>query len=604
MNKILISLLFSAIFVLSALAGQGGAASQAGPVSWGFLVMGLFGGLSLFLYGMEMMSRGLKETAGSHMRSILAALTSNRFYGLLAGAFVTMVIQSSSATTVMLVSFVQAELMTFAQSIGVIFGANIGTTVTAQLIAFKLTDFALGMIAVGFALKMFAKTDRQKELGSVILGFGILFFGMKLMSDAMKPLRTLPGFIDMIKGLENPLLGIAVGSVFTGLIQSSSAFTGIVIVLSQQGFVSLEAGIPLIFGANIGTCITAGFASIGASREAKRVAVAHVMFQVVGVLIFIFWIPAFAKLVTDVSAAFGSSDIARQIANAHTLFNFSVGFLMLPFTGVMAVLIMKILPKKKVYKPGDSELKVWHLEDAMIETPALAIDLVRTEVARMAKILNRMLDAVIIPFISDPDLIMESKELSEDEKKDLIREIPVHDKIFPHLTLEEGLHLRERKIDFLDEKVGEYLMKIARQHLSEEEAAEVFQLTSVTNDIESIGDIIHRNIVPLMMKKKAVKAEFSTRGKEELLMYHSKVMKQISRLKAAFEEKDRHLTQKIIAKEIEYTDLETQFRYLHIKRVIQKESKSLKTHEIHLELMDLLKQINVYTANIAKTLLR
>ncbi len=602
MNKFLISLILVCLIVGSAIASGGVSNPQNSGIAWGFLIMGLFGGLSFFLYGMEMMSEGMKRTAGSQMRSILAALTSNRFFAMLAGAFVTMVIQSSSATTVMLVSFVQAELMTFAQSLGVIFGANIGTTVTAQLIAFKLTDYALGMIAVGFGIKMFGKNEKYREIGNIILGFGILFFGMKLMSDAMSPLRTLPGFIDMIKGLENPLLGIIVGGLFTALIQSSSAFTGIVIVLSQQGFITLEAGIPLILGANIGTCITAGLASIGTSREAKRVAIAHVLFQVIGVMLFIFWIPTFAQLITKISAFFGSSEIARQIANAHTIFNISVGIAILPFTGLLASIIMKILPAKYEKKSGDSELKVWHLDDSIIETPSLAIDLVRTEIARMARILSRMLNAIIIPFISDPDLIRHDPKLSRDEKNRLILEIPTHDAFYKHMTLLQGIDLREEKIDFLDEKIHEYLMKIARQELHKDEAEEVFIMTSVTNDMESIGDIIHRNILPLIKKKKRLKAEFSTQGKEELMRYHVKVIKQISRLRETFEEKDRNIATRIMAKEGKYTDLEIQFRLKHMKRVIQKQGKSIKTHEVHLELMDLLHQINVYTINIAKTL--
>ena len=563
--------------------------------------MGLFGGLSFFLYGIEMMSEGMKKTAGRQMRSILAALTSNRFFAFVAGAFVTMVIQSS-ATTVMLVSFVQAELMTFTQSIGVIFGANVGTTVTAQLIAFKLTDYALGMIAFGFVLKMFVKNDKYREIGNIILGFGILFFGMKLMSDSMSPLRTLPGFIDMIKGLENPFLGIIVGSLFTALIQSSGAFAGIVIVLAQQGFITLEAGIPLILGANIGTCITVVLASIGTSREAKRVAIAHVLFQVIGVLLFICWIPSFANLITEVSAFFGSSQMARQIANAHTIFNVSVGIAILPFTGLFASIIMKILPAKFEKKPWDAEIKVWHLDDSMIETPSLAIDLVRTEIARMAKILNRMLNAIIIPFISDPDLIRAHPNIPKDEKDRLIREIPSHDMIFKHLTLQEGIDLRERKIDFLDEKIHEYLMKIARHELNEHEAEEVFKMTSVTNDMESIGDIIHRNMLPLLKKKKALKVEFSTEGKEDLMRYHHKVTKQIRRLQETFEEKDKDIANTIMVKETEYNELETQFRLKHMHRVLQRKGKSLKTHETHLEFMDLLKQINVYTINIAKIL--
>lgn len=603
MKKISASFLSVFLMITTAVAGGGSSSTQNTEISWGYLVMGLFGGLAFFLHGMEMMSEGMKKSAGNQMRSILATLTSNRFLALVSGAFVTMVIQSSSATTVMLVSFVQAELMTFAQSLGVILGADIGTTITAQLIAFKLTDYALAMIAIGFYLRMFGRKDKTKEMGNVILGFGILFFGMKLMSDAMKPLRTLPGFIDMIKGLENPIMGLLVGTLFTGLIQSSSAFTGIVIVLAQQGFITLEAGIPLIFGSNIGTCITAGIATIGTSRDAKRVAIAHVLFKILGVLLFIFWIPSFAKMITSLSACFGSSGTARQIANAHTIFNVSLGLVFLPVTGVLAAFILKIFPERRKKKRDEPELKIWHLDESMIETPSLAIDLVRTEIARMAKILGRMLNAIIIPFISDADLIRDNPKFSADEKERLIQEIPTHDEVHKHMTLLEGIDFREKKIDFLDEKIYDYLMKIARQELNKHEAEEVFKMTSVANDMESIGDIIHRNILPLIAKKKELKAEFSSAGKEELMRYHLKVIKQISRLRETFEEKDRMVATRIMAKEDKYTDLEVQFRLKHMERVIRKKEKSLKTHEIHLELMDLLKQVNVYTINIAKTLL-
>ena len=258
------------LFILGVLMLQplfAGLGTATGAISWAALIMTLAGGLALFLYGMEKMSEGMKKSAGNRMRNILSALTNNRIIGMVVGAFVTMVIQSSSATTVMLVSFVQAQLMTFVQCLGVILGADIGTTITAQLIAFKLTDYALLMIAVGFTLTMFSKKDSTKYIGEAILGFGILFFGMKLMSDAMKPLRTYQPFINMLRGLENPILGLLVGTVFTALIQSSSAFTGIIIVLAQQGLLTLEAGIPLVMGANIGTCITAGLASIGTSRS-------------------------------------------------------------------------------------------------------------------------------------------------------------------------------------------------------------------------------------------------------------------------------------------------------------------------------------------------
>ena len=562
------------------------AANADGTIQWGMLIISLFGGLALFLFGMEQMSEGMKKTAGDKMRSILSALTNNRLIGMTVGAFVTMVIQSSSATTVMLVSFVQAQLMTFVQSLGVILGADIGTTITAQLIAFKLTDYALLMIAVGFAIRMFSRKENSKHIGEVILGFGILFFGMKLMSDAMKPLRTYQPFIDMLRGLENPFLGLFVGAVFTALIQSSSAFTGIVIVLAQQGLLTLDAGIPLILGANIGTCITAGLASIGTSREARRVAIAHVMFKIAGVLLFIFWIPTFAEIIRSISPTSSSvgmdklaSETPRQIANAHTIFNVSLAFIFLPFTTFFANIIMKIYPEKKEDK--GVQPVIWHLDDDVISIPALAIDLARSEILRMAKIIGRMLEAVIEPFTTNE---------------------PLQDKIYPQLSLVEGIEMREEKLDYLDERIVKYLRKIGQHELSENQTQELYGLMSIANDIESIGDTIEKNMIPLLAKKDSLNMDFSPEGKEELTIYHNKVCKQINRLKKAFSKLDPGKAEKIIHKEGKYSALETKYRISHLKRMHQEREESIETHEIHMELMDLLKQINVYSGEIAKTI--
>jgi len=547
--------------------------------------------------GLFSLRNGENESTGNQLRTILAALTRNRIVALFVGAFVTMVIQSSSATTIMLVSFVQAGLMSFAQSLGVILGADIGTTITAQLIAFKVTDYAMLMIAIGFGLRMFSKTDSLRNIGEVILGFGILFYGMKLMSDAMKPLRTYPEFIEIMKNLETPLFGLIVGTIFTALVQSSSATTGVVIVLAQQGVITLEAGIPIIFGANIGTCVTAGLASIGLSREAKRVALAHVLFKVAGVILFVFWIPEFAALIRSATTHLGSG-IARQIANAHTIFNVSLALLFLPFTTLFSKLVLIFLPDKE--EDSGIKLAVWHLDDNVISSPALALDLARTEISRMAKLLGRMMRAIIIPYMSDKRLIAE-EGVSKEEIDLLIREIPTRDEFFSQLTLLEGIDMREEKIDFLDEKVREYLFKIVRQDLSEDQAREVYGMISIADDMESIGDIIHRNLVPLIKKKKNLSTDFSLEGKEELMIYHEKVCGQIELLRRAFAERDLDKAREIMARKKEYLDLETYYRIQHLERVRHERPESMGTHEVHMELMDLMKQIIVYTTSIAKT---
>jgi len=555
-------------------------------ISWFFLVMGLLGGLVLFLYGMEKMSEGLKKSAGKGMRNILSALTNNRIIGLAVGAFVTMVIQSSSATTVMLVSFAQAQLLTFGQTLSVILGANIGTTVTAQLIAFKLTDYAFLMIIIGFALTIFSKKDSLKYLGESLLGFGILFLGMKIMSDSMRPLRDYEPFIDLMKNLENPIYGLIIGAVFTALIQSSSAFTGIVIVLAQQGLLSLNAGIPLLLGANIGTCITAGLATLGTSREAKRVALAHVIFNTAGAIIFLFWIPYFVDLVrwmSPVSDATGIDKLAaetpRQIANAHTFFNVSVAVVFLPFTALLSKAVLKILPVEE--SEAAIEVFTWHLDDKAISTPSLAIDLSHAEVGRMAKILRRMLRAIIHPLFNDRDEA---------------------DNIHKHLTIIEGIEMREEKIDFLHEKVTSYLLKIGREELSEEQSREVFNLISIVRDMEAIGDIIHRDMFPLIAKKRALSFDFSQEGHEEIELYHAKIYKQLVRLEVTFSEQKFKKAKKIVSKEDRYADLESEFKVKHLERLKEERKESIATHEIHMDIMDNLKQISVYVTEIAKSI--
>lgn len=575
--KLCRSLFWLTIFMILPAQSLLAADQKPAGISWGFLIIGLLGGLALFLYGMDKMSEGMKKSAGNQMRAILAALTKNRVIALLVGAFVTMVIQSSSATTVMLVSFVQAGLMTFTQTLGVILGADIGTTVTAQLIAFKLTDYALLMIAIGFGLRMFSKSENLKNIGEVILGFGILFFGMKLMSDTMKPLRSYPDFIDLLKGLENPILGLLVGALFTALIQSSSAFTGILIVLAQQNLITLEAGIPMIFGANVGTCITAALSSIGTSREAKRVALAHILFKLAGVVLFFFWIPQFADLIHFLAERFQSGP-ARQVANAHTIFNVGLGLLFLPCTPLFGNLILRILPDK----PEDNDLKpaTWHLDESKITTPAIAIDLARTEISRMAKLIGRMQRAIIVPFLSS--------ETRQDE-------------FYPQLTLIEGIGMREQKVNFLQEKITQYLLQISKQALSDDQSREVFGLISIVKDMESLGDLIDRNLIPMIPKKQNLESDFSHEGKEELLIYHEKVCNQIYLLREALAERSPEKAHEIMASEKKYLDLESRYRIQHLERLRHERRESLDTHSVHLELMDLMKQIIVYSSNIAKT---
>ncbi len=545
-----------------------------------FLVIGLAGGLGMFLYGMNMMSDGMKKTAGDRLRSILSRLTHNRLIALAVGAFVTMIIQSSSATTVMLVSFVQAQLMTFVQSFGIILGANVGTTITAQIVAFKLTDYALLMVAIGLGLFMLGKSEKIKNIGETILGFGLLFFGMKVMSDAMHPLRTYAPFIDLLVTLENPVWGILVGAIFTALIQSSSAFTGILIVLAIQGLLTLEAGIPLIFGANIGTCITAGLAGIGASREAKRVAVAHTMFQLIGVFLFIWWIPYFADFVRWLSpkgaseligAAYLADVVPRQVANAHTIFNIATALVVLPFIGWAAGIVMRILPHK--VEPVKELYKTKFLDESLLSTPALALSLARAEILRMGEMAKKMVQQISEPFLS------RNREVLND--------------------LEE----MEEEIDFLEVKINDYLTRISRQSIPEDQAGEVFQMMYTATEFEQIADIVSKNLHPRALEWLGSSHQFSEQGKKEIEEYHISALKQISRAIDTFKDADLKKAKKMKRKFKKYRAMEEGYIRTHYERLLEDIPETKATSEYHIDLMEQFRRINGHATNIARILL-
>ncbi len=569
-------LLMFIIVTLPTILFAGSSSGAQKEISWFLLVTSLFGGLGMFLYGMEMMSDGMKMTAGNQMRSILEKLTSNRFFAVGVGAFVTMVIQSSSATTVMLVSFVNSGLLSFAQGLGVILGSNIGSTVTAQIVAFKVTDYALALIAAGALMSLFSKKDSTRNIGFVILGFGLLFYGMKVMSDTMKPLRSNPTFNTILTSFENPFMGILAGAIFTALIQSSSATTGIVITLASGGSITLEAGIPLILGANIGTCVTALLAGLNASREAKRVAIAHVTFNLIGVALFCFWIPTFAEMVAQTS-----DNIPRQIANAHTIFNILATVVFIPFTTHIASMIIRFFPDQEktrnIEKPA-----VLNLDEKVLEHPPVAISNAQAEIRGVVGLTERVLGSLVSPFVSD--------ELQAD----------IED---PDQDFDKGMQVRLDKIEFLNQAILSYLVKISKQDLDDAQSREVFSLVSVVNYLNSIKNAVSLRFSILLGKKDSLDSGFTEIGQNELIEYHNKMLKQIKRLGQFFEKYDRKKIEKIMKKGEKYKNLEEKYRIEHIKRISVEESESKPRTQLQLELMDLLKEISIFIDLIASNLL-
>lgn len=353
--------------------------------------LNLLGGLALFLFGMQMMSNGLEAAAGNRMQKILERLTSNRFLGVLVGAGITALIQSSSATTVMVVGFVNSGMMTLKQAVWIIMGANIGTTITGQLIALDIGAIAPLLAFLGVATAMFIKNKQIQHCGHIVAGLGILFIGMEFMSSAMVPLRESPVFVNMVTKFSNPLVGILTGTVFTAIIQSSSASVGILQALALSGVIGLPSAVYVLFGQNIGTCITAILASIGTNRNAKRTTIIHLMFNIIGTIIFT--LVCMTTPLTTLVASFTPDNAAAQIANMHTLFNITTTLLLIPFGTQLADLAVRILPEHPSEKEEGFHLKyitpIAHARENQIGASSIAVHNVGNELARMAEMVTK-----------------------------------------------------------------------------------------------------------------------------------------------------------------------------------------------------------------------
>ncbi|MDX2494206.1 MAG: Na/Pi cotransporter family protein [Desulfuromusa sp.] len=544
---------------------------------WGGIVMGVFGGLALFLFGLEQMTDALKATAGTNLKMVLERLTENRFSGAIVGALVTAVIQSSSVTTVLVVGFVSAGLMTLSQSIGVIMGANIGTTITAQIIAFKITSYALAFIAVGFAMLFLGRQEKVKQYGGIILGLGMIFFGMSIMSDAMSPLQSYPPFFELMVRMENPLFGILVGGLFTALIQSSSATTGIVIILASQGFVTLPAGIALALGANVGTCVTAMLASIGKPRAALRAAVVHVIFNLVGALIWVGFIGQLARLAIACSPAYPeisgiarlAAETPRQIANANTLFNIANTLIFIGFTPLFGKLVARLLPEKP-RRLDQPIIAPKYLDAHLLDTPSAALHVVRMEIGHLGSQVLLMMSMARIAV--------------EKQSAEAYREIEKADDA----------------ADILHGAVIEYLNRIGKRQLTEEQAQEYYCLTQSADTLESIGDILETDLSGLGVRMIQNKLQPSQTMKVILEALHGKVYLALESAVKAVVDKDQLAAQNVLALRKSVNEaVETAFRR-QVKSLAQSDQKRLEALHIEFEMTDKLKQIYSLSKRIAR----
>ena len=540
------------------------------------MTLQLLGGLALFLYGMEKMTDGLKAAAGQQMNTLLAKLTGNRVLGALTGAIVTAVIQSSSVTTVLVVGFVSAGLMTLVQAVGVIFGANVGTTVTAQIVAFNTTALALPLIAIGFVMGFAWKDGVARHYGAMLMGLGLLFYGMGTMGEAMSPLRTHQGFAELLQSLQNPVLGMLAGAVFTALVQSSSATIGLAVVMATQGLLALPAGIAILFGAKIGTGITAVLAGIGKPQDAKRAAAVHVLFNVLGAALWLPFIPQLAALAQAVSPVAAdlqgverlAAEVPRQVANAATIWAVANTLIFLPFAAVFAKLATRIVPdraaeRKELIRPS-------FLDDEVIQVPSMALERARLELGHMAELTVDMLAKAKSAFETGA-----SCELSR--QADQVR--------------------------VLREAVLSYLTHVGRSGLSDAESAGYVRLVAAAGDIDTMSTAIGRELAPLARAVKDAGITPSQEAVELLQRLLQQVQQAAQGALRALVDRDEGAAQSVVARRGAILDLTADLQRMQASRLAQDDPQRLIKHRLQLEIVDRLRRIHGVAEDMALSVL-
>lgn len=536
------------------------------------IAMELFGGLGLFLYGMTTMSEGLEKAAGSKMKQIIEVLTKNRFIAVVVGALVTVIVQSSSATTVMVVGFVNAGIMNLTQAIGIIMGANIGTTVTAQLVSINLTALAPTAIAIGVALKMFSKNAQTKRYADIMIGFGLLFMGMDVMKHAMKPLREFQGFTDLLLSFGSGNLLDTVFAIFTGfaitaIVQSSSATTGILVALAASGLLNINAAFPVLLGTNVGTCVTAMISSVGASKTAKRAALMHLLFNVMGTIVFVI----FLARPTIWAVTEMGTDPARQLANAHTIFNIANTLIMLPFAGIIVKAVQIIIPDT-----GDEEktpeLGVKYLDDRILETPSIAILQVIKEILHMGNITYVSYNKSIEAFLKGN--VESAKETFELEKV----------------------------VNHLEHEITDFLIKLSNtKSITDADRELIDGLFNTINDIERVGDHAD-NLAELAVEKIERGLYFSDMALDELANMSDKVVKSYKESLTSMKENSPVAARNVIEREGQIDLMEKTLRKKHIKRLNDGKCKA-DSGVIFLDIISNLERIGDHSSNIALAVL-
>ena len=518
------------------------------------IIFGLLGGLAVFIYGMNLMSECLQKAAGEKMKSILALLTRNPIMGVLAGALTTAVLQSSSATTVMAIGFVSAGLMNLPQAISIILGANIGTTMTAQIIAFKISDYIYIIIFIGFIVSFLAKSEKIKNIGQTVFAFGLLFLGIETMGGVMKPLASSPVFTNMIaKVADIPILGVAVGTLMTLVVQSSSATIAVLQNFASQvgsdgvtSILGLAGAIPILLGDNIGTTITALLASVGQSRDARRTAVAHCIFNISGCLLFIWFVKPYASFIQWISTKGPEVEvISRQIANAHTIFNLTMTVIWVGLIGLMVKIVTRIVPdgKKEVVELSAP----LYLDDKMISQPAAALQLVAKEAVHLSELVKDQLQSTI-------EVVK-----NEDVKQiDAIRE--------------KGGHISE-----LYDRINEYLAGLfSSGSLTEQQASQTASLMYILSDVDRMGNL-SVEVAECIQEKVTNKYKYSSEAMRDLGKSLKAIAKMFDLSMEALQNGSPEQADKILRRKDKILDLDIKMRKAHVQRVNKGECKASLT---------------------------
>ncbi|ABW19645.1 Na/Pi cotransporter family protein [Alkaliphilus oremlandii] len=532
------------------------------------LVFGIAGGLGLFLYGMTIMSAGLQKAAGDKLKSIISMLTSNKYMGVAVGAIITMIVQSSSATTVMVVGFVNAGMMNLVQAVGVIMGSNVGTTITAQIITFKIEHYAPLIIGIAVAVWLFANDRKIKQFAEAGIGFGILFLGMSIMGGALKPLGQYEGFKNLLISFgENPFLGILAGFAVTIVVQSSSATTGILLALSSQGLIPITSGIPILFGINIGTTITAVLSSIGANRTAKRAAAVHVIFNFFGTIIFILLLqkPLFWA-VTTLNPGVDAYAVSRQIANAHTIFNIVNTALMLPFSVLLVKLATRIIPGEDEDNEG-----IKYIDDRILETPSIALASAIKETLHMGNVAKDTMSNALEGI------------LDRQQKK-----------------IDETFRL-EKIVNDMERELATYLVKLSNRDISAENRETVDGLFNTINDIERVGDH-SENLAELGQSLIDNNLSFSETAIKELKDMSDLVMKAYADSLTALQTLDMNLAISVVETEEKIDFMEKALRANHIGR-LNSQLCIPSSGILFLDIISNLERIGDHASNIAMAVL-